>query len=115
MVERAVAWRRLWPRVQTWTRSRALRRRALTRISEGGATVQPRHQERDPSPGGALVGLLRHSDQRRAKEPVLHDIARLHFLDDGARLLIAGDFHHRLVPVRVQRFADRFDAGDSMA
>ena len=86
LAERAAGRRRLGPRLQARPGSRALCGRAAIRVSEAGTAVQPRQQERDSPPRGPLVGLLRHPDQRRPQQPVLHHIAGLHFLDDRARL-----------------------------
>ena len=55
-------------------------------LGQGGAAVQPRQQERGPPPRSALIGLLRHPDQRRPEQPVLEHVAGLHFLDDRAGL-----------------------------
>src|SRR5690348_13250567 len=60
----------------------------------------------------ALIGPLRDPDQRRPQQPVLHHIAGLHLLDDRARFLVARNFHHRLVAVRVERLTLGVDAGD---
>ena len=94
--------------------------RYAARATVGSVEPEPRFslatKSEDPPPRGALVGLLRHPDQRRAQQPVLDHVAGLHFLDDRARLgLVGRDFDHRLVAVRVERLADRLDAADAVA
>ena len=60
--------------------------------------------------------LLRDPDERRPQQPVLEHVAGLHLLDDGSGLgLVGGDFEHRLVAVRVEGLAERFDPGDAVA
>ena len=77
-----------------------------------GIPAEPDHlgrgNRRDPgvfSVLGRSVGLLRHPDQRRPQQPVLHHVARLQLLDDrpGLRLGVR-QLDHRLVPVRDRAF-----------
>src|SRR5687767_4461409 len=63
-----------------------------------------------------VLGLLRHPDQRRAQQAVLDRVARLHLLDDRARLdTVVGDLDHRLVEMRIELLPERLDAADAVA
>src|SRR5687768_18600257 len=59
--------------------------------------------------GMSLLLLLSDRDQRWADDPVVQSVRFLVLFDDGSFWLIGFDVGHRLMQIRIERFAERVD------
>ena len=114
---RPAARRWFGPRFQARSGSRSLCSGAIALLISNRPEPRFRTRVQDREYGARSISWASSQPRRAlAEKPILHHIARLHFIDDRSGLSIgARDFLDCLVPVRIQRLADRFHPFDAVA